>query len=111
MDGENTLDPYAVGNFSHGEHGAVAATRHADNSALENLGALLFAFDNLDVNTHGFARAQRRRFFFDLFRLELADNSPASLLVFASSQQAVQNDRGGGSDRKMIVAGAPLDCL
>src|SRR4051794_11393759 len=63
VDHERSLDSDPVGHAADGEVLAQATSGDTDDRALEHLDALSRAFDDLGVDTHGVARAQRRDLF------------------------------------------------
>ena len=57
---EDALDADAVADAAHREVGVDAAALLAYDYALEHLNAVSLALDDLDVDTHGIARAKAR---------------------------------------------------
>jgi len=61
MDRKDPLDPDPERHLADGEGFAVAPALAGDHRALENLDALLLAFDHLGVDSHGVPDLERRQ--------------------------------------------------
>src|SRR5215203_564392 len=75
MDEKGPLDPDPVcGKASNRKVLVDSARAPPDDDALEDLDALPVTFDDLGVNTHSVAWAERRNIWFELLRLELTND-------------------------------------
>ncbi len=74
VEGEDTLNANAFGNFAHSKAGAGGAAVNADDAALENLDALFFTFDNAQVNLDGVAGTEGRQIRALVFAFDFAND-------------------------------------
>lgn len=74
VEGEHTLNAFAIGDTADGEGLAEAGTIAGDHDAGEDLDTLLVTFDHSRVNFDGIAGAEFRDILFDLVLLDLRDD-------------------------------------
>jgi hypothetical protein len=70
---ERTLDANPVGDAADREGRLQAAVAQAHHDALEDLGALALAFDDVNVDADGVARAELRWGLFEVALFDSAD--------------------------------------
>ncbi len=74
VEGENTLNTFAVGDLANGESLVQAAAFAGDDDAGENLDTFLVTFDDSGVNFDGVADIEGRHVLFDLLGFDFGDD-------------------------------------
>ena len=82
VEGEDTLNTNAFGDLAHREGAAGGAAVNANDIALENLDALLFAFDNAQVNLDGVAGTEFRDIHAHIFAFDFANDVHLGELLY-----------------------------
>ena len=75
MQGENSLYPHAIRDFSHGESTACSRPGHLDHDALEGLDSLLLPLHHLDLNPQRIANAKRRQVGLEILVFKFPDDA------------------------------------
>jgi hypothetical protein len=73
IQGEDSFNTYAAGNFSNGKAGTGKAFGFFDNHALENLDTLLFTFPDFYMNLYGIPGVEIRDIKAHLFSFNFLD--------------------------------------